>query len=267
MVRAFYEFWIEIGVGPLINPVPLARRSGRANAHHNRLEPHRPGGRIRYNPKLPRRPPREIADPQWQALFAALRSNRDRAVLALAVSTAARAQEILGMRVADVDWGEQLVQVIRKGTRASQWLPASAEAFVWLRLYLAELDAPLDPRQQLWRTLRRRDRGAGSQYQPMSYDTLRKVLTRANAALGTNWSMHDARHTCALRMARDENLDASDVQIILGHAHLSTTADIYLLSRELHQTGEICWLPDGERGRNYRGGGVEMPVGQPVCLD
>ncbi|MEV0027813.1 site-specific integrase [Nocardia sp. NPDC050793] len=229
VVRSFYEFWIEVGEGPLINPVPLARGGGRANAHHNPLEPYRPGGRIRYNPKLPKRQPREIPDPQWQALFAALRSNRDRAVLALAVSTAARAQEILGLRVADVDWGEQLVQVIRKGTQSSQWLPASAEAFVWLRLYLAEFGEPLDPNQHLWRTLRRRDRGEGPHHQPMSYDALRKVLTRANAALGTNWSMHDARHTCALRMVRDENLDARDVQIILGHAHLSTTADIYLV--------------------------------------
>ncbi|WUA10377.1 hypothetical protein OG225_12290 [Nocardia sp. NBC_01377] len=71
------------------------------------------------------------------------------------------------LRMADLDWGEQLVQVIRKGTQTSQWLPASAEAFVWLRLYLAELDAPLDPRQQLWRTLRRRDCGAGPQHQPI----------------------------------------------------------------------------------------------------
>jgi hypothetical protein len=29
-----------------------------------------------------------------------------------------------------------------------------------------------------------------------------------------------------------------DVQTILGHAHLSTTADVYLKARELHQTGE-----------------------------
>ncbi|WP_254189350.1 site-specific integrase [Nocardia noduli] len=130
------------------------RRSGRAKAHHNPLDPTVPKVGSATTRNCPNQP-REISDPQWQALFAALRSNRDRAVLTVAVSTAARAQEILGMRMADLDWGEQLVQVIRKGTQASQWLPASGEAFVWLRLYLAELDAPLDLRQQLWRTLRR----------------------------------------------------------------------------------------------------------------
>lgn len=40
--------------------------------------------------------------------------------------------------------------------------------------------------------------------------------------------MHDLRHTAALRMSRDDTLSLRDVQTILGHAHLSTTADIYL---------------------------------------
>jgi integrase len=39
--------------------------------------------------------------------------------------------------------------------------------------------------------------------------------------------MHDCRHTCALRMARDRNLSLRDVQVLLGHANLTTT-QIYL---------------------------------------
>jgi hypothetical protein len=34
------------------------------------------------------------------------------------------------------------------------------------------------------------------------------------------------------RMARDEHLSLRDVQVILGHAHLSTTADTYLVEDE-----------------------------------
>ncbi len=37
--------------------------------------------------------------------------------------------------------------------------------------------------------------------------------------------------------SRDDTLSLRDVQTILGHAHLSTTADIYN-SQELHQAGE-----------------------------
>jgi integrase len=150
-------------------------------------------------------------------------------LLSLTLSTGARAAEMLGVRMVDLDWGEQLVRVVRKGSRAEQWLPASPDAFVWLRLYLADLGEQLMSEDPIWWTLRRRDRGNGSKRQLMSYDALRKVLMRANTDLGTNWTMHDLRHTCALRMSRDDNLSARDIQTILGHAHLSTTVDTYLV--------------------------------------
>ena len=40
-----------------------------------------------------------------------------------------------GGALGDVDPGQQLITVIRKGTRALQQVPASPDAFVWLRLY------------------------------------------------------------------------------------------------------------------------------------
>ncbi|MEU6016160.1 site-specific integrase [Streptomyces sp. NPDC047515] len=144
---------------------------------------------------------------------------------------AARASELLGVRGVDVDWGDQLVRVERKGSQAEQWLPSSPESFIWLRLYQSE-GPPLDPQEPLWWTLRRRDHGEGLDYQPLNYEALRAVFRRANALLGTNWSMHDLRYTAALRMARDKRLTLRDVQTILGHAHLSTTADIYLVEEE-----------------------------------
>jgi integrase len=233
VLRSFYEFWIEMGQGPLVNPVPLARRGARPNAHHNFMEPFRSEGRLRYNPKVPKRKPREIPDRQWTSLFAAMHSNRDRAILSLGVGSAARASEVLGLRGLDIDWGEQLVRVVRKGTRAEQWLPAGPEAFIWLRLYLAEI-GEAEVTGPIWWTLRRRDRGRGLERQALNYDALRAVFRRANALLGTNWSMHDLRHTAALRMSRDESLSMRDVQTILGHSHLSTTAEVYLVEDEDH---------------------------------
>jgi integrase len=44
-----------------------------------------------------------------------------------------------------------------------------------------------------------------------------------DAALGANWSLHDLRHTAAYRMARDPGVPLTDIQWVLGHAHLSTT--------------------------------------------
>jgi integrase len=52
-----------------------------------------------------------MPDERWNELFAALRTNRGRAILALAVSNGARASEILGIRGADLDWGEGMARI------------------------------------------------------------------------------------------------------------------------------------------------------------
>jgi hypothetical protein len=91
--------------------------------------------------------------------FRARTPSRTGSLLSLDISNAARASEVLGIRSADLDWGDQPVRVSRKGSDDAQWLPTSPDSFVWLRLYLAEL-APLEPNDPIWWTLRRRDRGA-----------------------------------------------------------------------------------------------------------
>ncbi|MGC4971747.1 site-specific integrase [Streptomyces sp. DT199] len=53
------------------------------------------------------------------------------------------------------------------------------------------------------------------------------MFNRANSLLGTNWTLHDLRHTAAYRLARDPKMPLTDVQWVLGHAHLSTT-QLYL---------------------------------------
>jgi site-specific recombinase XerD len=219
VLRGFYDFHLGAGTGPIVNPFPLARgRQGRPNAHRSPMEPFQPGRAGRYRPKTPRRIPRQIPDQKFDELFARLGSYRDRALVAFWVSTGARAAELLGARRADADPGQQLITVIRKGTQALQPLPASPDAFVWLRLYQAQVQAlvPGGPDDPLWWTLRR-------PFRPLSYHAARAMLIRAGAALGGRWRLHDLRHTAAYRMARDPAMPLTDVQWVLGHAHLSTT--------------------------------------------
>jgi len=228
VVRGFYAFHQEAGSGPMVNPFPLVgeRREQRAHAHHNLMEPWRHERSGRYRPRLTQRIPRCIPDDRFNQLFAELGSHRDRALVSLWVSTGARAGELLGVHVGDVDAGQQLVAVVRKGSRAVQPLPASPDAFVWLRLYQCTLDAsvPAGRDDPLWWTLRQPRR-------PLTYHAARAMFTRANQVLGANWSLHDLRHTAAYRMARDPQMPLTDVQWVLGHAHLSTT-QLYLTPPE-----------------------------------
>ena len=224
VLRVFYDFHRDAGTGPMVNPFPLSRerRGGRAHAHHNPMEPFRNERVGLYRPRVAQRIPRAIPDELFNRVFAELGSHRDRALVALWVSTGARAAELLGVRCGDVDPGRQLVTVIRKGTRALQQVPASPDAFVWLRLYQCGLDpaVPTGRDDQLWWTRRRPLRA-------LTYHAARAMFGRAAAALGANWTLHDLRHTAAYRMARDPHLPLTDVQWVLGHAHLSTT-QLYL---------------------------------------
>ncbi len=96
--------------------------------------------------------------------------------------------------------------MIRKGSRAIQQLPASPDAFVWLRLYQQEVHGlvPAGPDDLLWWTLRR-------PFRPLTYDTARKMFDRANDAAGTGWTLHSLRHTAAYRLARDPDIPITDV--------------------------------------------------------
>ena len=221
VLRDFYDFHLEAGTGPMVNPFPLARggRGERADAHHNPLDPYPPQRTGLYRPRTRSSGvPRHIPDDQFNELFAALSCHRDRALIAFWVSTGARASELLGANLSDVDPGQQLITVIRKGSGALQQLPASPDAFVWLRLYQAETDGlmPASGDQPLWWTLRR-------PFRRLSYHAAYRMFTRANAVVGTSWTLHDLRHSAAYRMARDPQMPISDVQWVLGHAHLSTT--------------------------------------------
>ena len=59
------------------------------------------------------------------------------ALLEFYVSSGARASELLGLTVEDVDWGGQLIYVVSKGTRLRQPVPALLDVFRYLGRYLA----------------------------------------------------------------------------------------------------------------------------------
>ncbi|MGW3422452.1 tyrosine-type recombinase/integrase [Streptomyces phaeochromogenes] len=265
VLRGFYDFHLEEGSGPLLNPFPVDRRrgGGRVFARHNPMEVFRPEQRGRYRPRVPRRAPRRIPDEHFNALFAALNYHRDRALLAFWVSTGARAAELLGCRVSDAAAGEQLIGVVRKGSRDHQQLPASADAFVWLRLYQDDLwraDVPRGRRQPLWWTLRR-------PWRPLLYPAARAMFQRANALLGANWTLHDLRHTAAYRMARDPQLPLTDVQWVLGHRQLSST-QVYLNPDEGEVLESVLAHHARQRERRIMGPAPMLAQGyRPEAMD
>jgi integrase len=244
----WYEFLYERGFRPLVNPIPRRRRGDKAgrrdHAHHNPLEPFpRRGGRV--DPPNPQVTPRHLSDAQFEELWALLGCHRDRAMVKLSVDCGLRPGELIALRGEDIDWGNALVHVVRKGGRREQWLPVSGEAIVWLRRYQAEAGYVAAPEEPLWVTCR-------GGHRPFGYDAWRAVFARINAQLGTNWTPHDLRHTACMRML-DAGMEVHRVQEIMGHAHLATT-ERYIRPR-------LDELIDAQRARQAR------PVPAPPSAD
>ncbi|MEV8000258.1 tyrosine-type recombinase/integrase [Pseudarthrobacter oxydans] len=209
--KAFYAFQLRVGSGPIVNPFDLRR--GRAHAHHAPDREFVIGRRQPLRQREPHLVPRSIPDGKFNDLFRRLRSNRDRALVAFYVSSGARASELLGLTGDRVNVGDQLIGVYRKGGQL-QWLPAAPDAFVWLRLYQLE-GGVAGPDEPVWLTLRGEPRR-------LNYDAMRAVLKRCNDILGANWTLHDLRHTFAIR-ALEGGMGLHEVQELLGHQSLNTT--------------------------------------------
>ncbi len=117
VLKSFYGDRIESGRGPLVNPVPDAehRQGRRSSAHHNPIQPHDSGQRAALRQRVPDRIPRALPDRLFDALFAVVGCDRDRALLAFYVGTGARASELLCVTIDLVDPGTQRIPVRRRG--------------------------------------------------------------------------------------------------------------------------------------------------------
>jgi site-specific recombinase XerD len=225
------------------------------------MQPFRqPSRRAQYQPKEPKPTLRSIPDQAFNDLFAGLTCNRDRALIAFYISTGARACELLGVPQGLVAPQEQTIGVVRKGSRALQHLPASADAFVWLRLYQQEMSGlvPKGPDEPVWWTLRR-------PFRALEYDAARMVFTRVNRMLGANWTLHDLRHTAAKRMVRDPQLSLADVQWVLGHAHLATT-EIYTAPTSDEVVARMLAHHERQRAQQARPPAPPAPGYRPEVL-
>lgn len=219
VLAGFYDFHAQYGRGPRVNPT--SGRAARLYAHHNPMQPFTRGNRLLGRQKVPRASPKSIPDTLTDELFAALNYHRDRALIAMFLSTGARATELLTVTGDGLDFGNNRIQVDRKGGRGKQWLPASPDAFVWLRLYLGQ--RRLSAHEAVWLTLRKPLRA-------LDYPACRNVFIRAQRKLGTDYTLHQLRHTAAYRMMADPNVSITDVQWVLGHSSLTTT-QIYTVAR------------------------------------
>ena len=138
--RSFYGYRLDAGTGQIVNPFPLARAGGGRTRTTTRLTRSRGSGPGQFRPRGTTEGAE--ADPRG-GVQRAVRRARGRTGAGPWSRSGSRPapgpREPLGVTRSGADPGQQLITVTRKGSRAVQALPASPDAFVWLRLYQQEV--------------------------------------------------------------------------------------------------------------------------------
>lgn len=214
VLSSFYAFHAVFSRGPVINPVPSTKERRDRLAHRSPIEAQAEHRRAPLRQRVPAQNPRSIPDDRFDELFARMGNHRDRALLTLFVSTGGRAAEVLGLQAEHVDWAGQRVLVISKGSRLLEPVPASPQALRFLALYYDEHGTPAHG-EAVFRTIHGPARA-------LTYSAARRVLQRANTALGSDWSLHDLRHTLIERMTSDPALTLAEVMAVTRHRRVES---------------------------------------------
>jgi integrase/recombinase XerD len=181
--------------------------------------------------RQPMRVPGTLSEAQVEALLAAPDVDtplglRDRTMLELMYASGLRVSELVTLKTVHVGLDEGVLRVMGKGSK-ERLVPFGEEAHAWLRRYLAQARGEiLGPRtaEALFVT----HRGEGMTRQ--MFWTLIKKYARA-AGITTPLSPHTLRHAFATHLL-NHGADLRVVQLLLGHADISTTQIYTHVARE-----------------------------------
>jgi len=189
-------------------------------------------------PRLPRLLPKALAESQIDALLAAPEVEqplglRDRAMLELMYAAGLRVSELVELPANAVNLRQGVLRVTGKGSK-ERLVPLGEESQHWLQRYLDTARPALAAGQAV---------PASDGIVPMFIDAARRPLSRQQfwglvkryAALAgidpASVSPHGLRHSFATHLL-NRGADLRALQMLLGHASLSTTQIYTLVARE-----------------------------------
>ena len=183
------------------------------------------------SPKLPRSLPKSLSEDEVEALLAAppvdtAQGLRDRAMLETLYASGLRVSELVGLKTVQVSLDMGVVRVLGKGSK-ERLTPLGQEAIDWIERYQREArPALLGARKSdaLFVTAR------GG---PMTRQGFWGLVKRYAAAAGIARAIspHTLRHAFATHLI-NHGADLRVVQLLLGHADISTTQIYTHVARE-----------------------------------
>ena len=181
------------------------------------------------------RVPKTLTEAQVEALLAAPDTQvalgvRDRTMLELIYASGLRVSELVTLTTLNINANDGVLRVIGKGSK-ERLVPFGQEAGQWLRQYLCGPRAELLAGKQsndLFVTVRGSQ--AGSAMSRVMFWMVVKKYARA-AGIHAPLSPHTLRHAFATHLL-NHGADLRAVQMLLGHADISTTTIYTHVARE-----------------------------------
>jgi integrase/recombinase XerD len=183
------------------------------------------------NARQPLRVPKTLSEAQVEALLAAPHTAtplglRDRAMLELLYASGLRVSELVTLKTVQLGLAEGALRVTGKGSK-ERLVPFGEEAHGWITRYLADARAAIldgQASEALFVTVR----GAA-----MTRQMFWKLVKRHALAAGiaAPLSPHTLRHAFATHLL-NHGADLRAVQMLLGHADISTTTIYTHVARE-----------------------------------
>jgi integrase/recombinase XerD len=181
--------------------------------------------------RQPLRVPKTLTEAQVEALLAAPDADtplglRDRTMLELIYASGLRVSELVGLRTFNLGMNEGVLRVLGKGSK-ERLVPFGEQARDWLGRYLATArPAILKSRQTEDLFVTSRGRGMTR----AMFWVIVKKQARA-AGIAAPLSPHTLRHAFATHLL-NHGADLRAVQMLLGHADISTTTIYTHVARE-----------------------------------
>jgi integrase/recombinase XerD len=206
-ISGFYEYLVLRG-DVAANPVPRG------------LAARRPGQRvIRGVPliRTPRTLPRIIEPGDVNLLLAALRTQRDQAMVLAMLLGGLRRCEVLGLRFQDLQPGERRVLIADGKGGHQRLIPISTRFFTNLASYIAD-ERPQTTSDHVFVVLKGPHRG-----QPLTPAGLDEIIRGARQRAGLPvLTCHQLRHTCLTRL-REAGMALEALQAQAGHRSIEST--------------------------------------------
>ncbi|MEY4429951.1 MAG: site-specific tyrosine recombinase XerD [Pseudomonadota bacterium] len=199
-------------------------------AVRERLMSHDPTVRLEA-PRQPVRMPSSLTEAQVEALLSAPDVNesiglRDKAMIELMYASGLRVSELVDLKAVQLSLADGVVRVTGKGSK-ERLVPFGAEAADWITRYAAEA-RPAILGGQSSDALFVTSRGEGMSRQ-MFWKLIRKYSVLAG--ITQHLSPHTLRHAFATHLL-NHGADLRVVQMLLGHADISTTTIYTHVARE-----------------------------------